>query len=450
MNLHKAPNTRFLLILLPVFGSFVLFYSLATPLFEAPDEVWHYAYVRWLAEGHGLPALDDAAASGANQEVAQPPLYYGVAALFSAPFADDDLSDLFWHNPNFGYQAPTDRPDNKNMLIHTVREAWPWRGAVLAVRMTRLASLFFGMLAVVAAYGLALETLSSPRAACWAALLVALTPQFLFISGVVSNDSAAAALATATLWALARALKRGFTVRRSLLVGALIGVAALAKVSNLALGGLAVLALLYADVSARRTTTPRLTERLDPRRFRLLKPLLALGLAALLTGGWWYARNLLLYADPLALHSHTAQPWARPEPASLALLLAELPTVYRSFWGAFGWGHVEFAPWIYWLLALLPLTSLAGWLWTLKTRRAPGNPPLLGLAAMWCALVGGAFLVWLRTLGAAHGRLLFPALGALAVLLVAGWEGLRTSEKANKRENGSADQRMSESPPTPP
>ena len=131
---------RYLVGLLLAFGLLGTIYSLTTPLFEAPDEPWHYAYVRWLAEGHGLPRLDDDA-SGAYQEVAQPPLYYAVAALVSSPIADDDLSELFWHNPQFGYQAGGTVNDNKNMLIHTAAERFPWRGAVLAVRLARLVGL---------------------------------------------------------------------------------------------------------------------------------------------------------------------------------------------------------------------------------------------------------------------------------------------------------------------
>ena len=46
---------------------------------------------------------------------------------------DDDLPDLFWHNPQFGHQAGGTVNDNKNMLIHTDRERFPWSGAVLAV-----------------------------------------------------------------------------------------------------------------------------------------------------------------------------------------------------------------------------------------------------------------------------------------------------------------------------
>ena len=56
--------------------------SLVTPIFEGPDEMAHFAYVKSLADGRGFPGqpiviADDAPA----QESGQPPLYYLTAAL---------------------------------------------------------------------------------------------------------------------------------------------------------------------------------------------------------------------------------------------------------------------------------------------------------------------------------------------------------------------------------
>ena len=202
----------FLFLLLLLFFLLGSVYSLVTPVFEAPDEVWHYAYVRYLAEERALPALTDDA-SGAYQEVAQPPLYYAVAALVSGLVPDDDLPELMWHNPGFGYQAGGTVNDNKNMLIHTEREQFPWRGAVLAIRLARFVSLAFGLLTVWAAWGLGQEAFpQKPALALGVAAVVAFHPQFLFISSVTSNDSAAAALSTAALWAIARAANRGITL----------------------------------------------------------------------------------------------------------------------------------------------------------------------------------------------------------------------------------------------
>ncbi|MGC9396812.1 MAG: hypothetical protein ACP5J4_18360, partial [Anaerolineae bacterium] len=172
-----------LLVLLGAFVGLVLLHTWATPLYEAPDEVWHDAYVRWLAQGNGLPSLDDNA-SGANQEAAQPPLYYAVAALLRYPFDAGDWHTRLWHNPHFGYQALDNALDNKNMLIHTDAERFPWSGSVLAIHVTRLTSLLFGILTVVAAWGLGYELFQTRKGALLTAALVAFQPQFVFMCGV--------------------------------------------------------------------------------------------------------------------------------------------------------------------------------------------------------------------------------------------------------------------------
>ena len=296
----------------------MLLHGWATPLFEAPDEVWHYAYVRWLAEGQGLPPMDSDV-SGAGQEVAQPPLYYGVAALLSAPFPDEDLEHLFWANPNFGYQASGTVPDNKNWLIHTDREHFPWRGAVLTVHVTRLASLVFGLATVAASWGLGYEALGTQRGALLTAALVAFQPQFVFISSVVSNDSAAAALCTIALWLTVRAFRRGVTPRHAVLAGALVGLAALTKTSAL---------LLIPGVGL---TLGWVARRERCNWTRLIGMLGLYGIAVLALGGGWYLRNYLSYGDPLGISSHVNTPWGRPEAVSLVARLPELPLVIRSY-----------------------------------------------------------------------------------------------------------------------
>ena len=403
-------------------------YSAITPVYEAPDEVWHDAYVRWVAEGNGLPPLDEDR-SGAYQEAAQPPLYYLVAAAVRRLFPDDDLPSLMWHNPFFGYQAGGTVNDNKNMLIHTDRERFPWTGAARAIHATRLVSLFFGLVTVAATGLLAWEAVGDRGGGdipLSAAALVALTPQFLFISGIVSNDSAAAALATLSLWAAARLLRRGANLRGSLLLGLLVGLAALTKTSALLLVPLALAAVLLSPSGTTRRKATR--------------ALVVLG-ATIAVGGWWYGRNALLYGDPLGISRHVQTPWGRQTPASLATLLREMPRLYRSFWGAFGWGHVEYPAWVYVALGGLVVLALVGW-GRRFMRRGEGRPSAEGpgratpvgtlracgdvllLAATWCGAVFLALLQWMRQVEAPHGRLLFPAIGAWALLMAAGWEHL--------------------------
>ncbi len=405
-----SPNRYHLLILLTLFAVLGFLYSALTPIYEAPDEVWHDAYVRWVARGNGLPPLDTDA-SGAYQEAAQPPLYYLCAAAVRRFLPDDDLPDLMWHNPQFGYQAGGTVNDNKNMLIHTDRERFPWTGAARAIHLTRLVSLFFGLMTVAATWGLTRESLlpnSSGVLPLLAAGLVALTPQFLFVSGIVSNDSAAAALSALSLWAAARVLRRGVTARRALVLGLLGGLVALTKTSALLLTPLALAAILLGRGTARQKGAAVLT----------------FGVTALAVGGWWYARNAFLYGDPLGISRHVNTPWGRQSPASLLVLLSEMPRLYRSFWGAFGWGHVEYPTGLYLALGGLVVLGLVGWRQAFARRSLPAHGGVLLLAAAWCGLVFLALLQWMRRVEAPHGRLLFPAIGAWGLLVAAGWDVL--------------------------
>ncbi|MBN1921277.1 MAG: glycosyltransferase family 39 protein [Anaerolineae bacterium] len=431
------PDPHPLTVLLSAFAVLVLLHGWATPLFEAPDEVWHYAYVRWLAEGHGLPSMRDDA-SGANQEVAQPPLYYVVAALISTPFPDEDLQALFWHNPNFGYQAPGTVADNKNMLIHTEQERFPGSGAVLALRVTRLTSFIFGVLTIIAAWGLGLEAFGNRRAALLTAALVAFHPQFVFMSSVVSNDSAAAALCTAGLWTVARILRHGVTLRNAIIAGLVAGLAALTKTSALLLLPLAGLCLLWQSFRQARQDIPEKRNWLQ-RYQKTLQAALAFGLTALLTGSWWYIRNLLLYGDPLGISNHTQTLWGRPAPVALAALVPELPLLLRSFWGAYGWGHVWWHDWVYAILTLVALGTLAWGAYRLIKRNPTTNMArattmtttraIYLLCTFWLLGVSVALLQWMRQVEAPHGRLLFPAIGAWAMLLTAGLAGAERSQR---------------------
>jgi hypothetical protein len=406
-----------LALLLLAFCILTLLHNSATPVFEAPDEVWHYAYVRWLVGGHGLPSLDDDA-SGAHQEAAQPPLYYAVAALLSAPFDDSDLDTLFWHNPYFGYQSLDNALDNKNMLIHTSASAST--SAALAIRVTRLTSLLFGVLTVFGAWGLGYEAFRARKGALMTAALVAFQPQFVFICGVINNDSSVAALTTVTLWATARVFRRGLTVRRAVVLGGFVGLAALSKTSALALFFIVGAALCW---QAWR-------ERLS---WKTLVVTLTLYLAlALAVGGWWYARNLWLYGDPLATSRHFDTLWRYAQPRTVPELLSDLPLLIRSFWGAYGWGHIFWPDWVYTLLTLIVglCVGYGAWCAFVRVRArlsrvalreavdATGGIYLLG--AGWCVAIGAALLYWMREVAAPHGRLFFPAIGAWALLVAYG------------------------------
>jgi hypothetical protein len=452
-------------LILTAFLALAIAYNVATPLFEKPDEMWHYPYVKYLADGQGLPVQDLARTQSLmKQESTQPPLYYVTAALTTFWIEDDDWQDLVWLNPFWGYNAPGTVNDNKNRVLHTDRECFPYRGAVLAVRAARLVSVVWGAITVLATYLMALELSKGAKVlsgakeqkqgsretreqrsghlfpkergfAAGAATLVAFNPQFLFIASAVSNDSAVSALCTLALWLMLRLVMRGISTRRLVWLGVIAGLAILAKTSALALLPVAVVAIAMAAC---------LQYSKGPGWAFLRGCMIVFGIVAIIAG-WWYTINWRLHGDPLGvrIHQEIVGP-GRPE-LTLAELIHELFQMELSFWAAFGWGNVHVSSWIYTLLQIgvrlgvlglvilvirnkaNPSTGLRAGL-TEQRITVSGGPLLLerntrsGLALLllWSLLIFVALLRWLQWIFAPAGRHLFPAISSIAILLLLG------------------------------
>jgi len=84
------------------------------------------------------------------------------------------------------------------------------------------------------------------------------------------------------------------------------------------------------------------------------------------------------------------------------------------------------SPAIYYAIAAVLIASAAGWVVSqspISNLQSPIlNPQSLTLltCGLWCIAIAVSFLRWNQQVAAPHGRLLFPMLGAFAVLIVAG------------------------------
>ncbi len=407
-----------LLLIILLFTLISGIYSVANPLFEAPDEVWHYGYVHWLAGGHGLAKPDDAAGAARwAQEGSQPPLYYLLSALLTAAVPQGEWDAAVRYNPHTAV-GNADSFGNRNYLLHGTWDRWPWRDVALGAHIVRFFSILLGVLTIVCTYAVGRSL--APRwlaVAPLSAALVAFNPQFLFISASVSNDNLVTAICAAGVWLCLRiAVSQSRPRWRWFFVlGLLVGLAALSKLSGLLLGGFALVALTIA------------AWRLRSWRLWLESGAVVVAVA-LLVAGWWYWRNWQLYADPLGLSGMFALLPARTEAAGPAELWALAPGVWRSTWAVFGWFNVKVDDWVYWLYSLLTLAGLGGWLVVAlrRERRQAGQLSWLtaALALLWSFAVGLALVRWAQ-INYPQGRLLFPALAAamplLAVGLLAWW-----------------------------
>ncbi len=384
-----------------------LAFSVSVPLGEAPDEADHWAYVQFLARERRLPR---------GPELTQgkhPPLFHATAAAWAAlvvPRLGMLDSRLFLRaNPDVSFspaQVAT-AAYGYNSFIHTTYEDWPWRPGPLAFHWARGWSVVLSTLTVIAVWGL-VRTLFPHEffLAVLATGVAAFLPEFTFIGSVLNNDTMAACAGAWMLWGGARVYRTG-QCRAGWWTPLVMALGFWAKVSTLALWPTVILAW-YAGVLR--------TSRFSRGAGRCVG---MVGVAVALVLPWW-VRNWHLYRDPFgwSLARQTVDvrqgPWTWEDTWWL------VRGWFFSFWGKFGSaGHIPMAVGVYRVLLVLTLAAFLGLgVW--------------GIRGLYRGVIGGGLLalvttagvIWrysLFALGTDQGRLLFPALAAIALLLALGW-----------------------------
>lgn len=412
---------KLLYALLGLFAIAATFYSVVTPLFEMSDELWHYPMVKTLADGNSLPIQDGQNPGPWKQEGSQPPLYYYLAAVSTAGIDTSDVNTVLRPNPHVDNGVIT-LDGNNNLVVHNVdRERWPWYGSVLAVHIARLLSVIFGAGAVYFTYRIGVTVFPSQS---WLALAgsaaVAFTPMFVFISGAVNNDSMSVMLASCALWIMMQITQQAgaqSTLRLAILLGAILGCAALTKTSTLGLFGLAGIAMAYTAWRAKRWQT-----------FFIEGPIILL--IASCIAGWWYVRNFTLYGDPLGLSAMIEVLGQRARPASLLQLWGERFGFMQSYWGLFGGVNIPMPNIVYDVLNTFAVVSCIGVAIVFIERlRRDGSdlhkwmPALLSI--LWIAgVVLPLSLSWARITWSSQGRLVFAAISCISLWFIAGISGV--------------------------
>ena len=440
------------ILVVALFVGLALLYSLVTPVFEGFDEVWHYAFVQHVATGQGLPRQPpEQYGHLAAQEGGQPPLYYLLGAALTGWVRTDDLPRYLRQNPQFR-PVPTPYKDNQNYIIHGDAETFPYTGAALAIHLTRLLSILLGVGTILCVYGLGRRLYPDRRSVALGAMLVtALTPAFIFSSAQVNNDILVTFLSSLALLLLLDFVARPPSYGRAVVLGAVLGCAALAKLSGLLLWPfVAVVALVACPSPDERKATQRrrgaeegqtrafsfsaslrlwVTNPLaDARRLRtLLARLVVVFSVALVICGWWFARNWLLYGDPSALNMHVAIMGRRPDGFGLREALREMQGLRWSYWAMFGWFNIPVPTLLYHaydLAALVGLVGLVIYVVRAAARRRWDRLLPVAYLGAWLLLVVVGVLRWTLITPGSQGRLLYPAIAAISTLLVVGWLAL--------------------------
>ncbi|MBN2392399.1 MAG: glycosyltransferase family 39 protein [Anaerolineae bacterium] len=403
---------RGLCIILLAYLSLALAYGVILPPFENLDELEHFEVIRYVAENRRLPVYEvlDVEDYQMHQEISQPPLYYLFSAILVRLFGlrAEDASTFWQWNPRVacGLEAPH-LYDNRAVLRHDPHsEAFPWQGALLTLHVLRLFSTCLQAITVIGAFALGRRLFPGrPAIPLLGAAFVAFNPQFLLVASGVNNDNLMTPLATVILWLVARVWQdRRLDWPRAVLLGVLCGAAGLSKLS----GWLTLIpcaALFLALWLRHAAPRPALTLR------AILIPITALAL-----GSWWFWRNWQLYADPTALQPMLAvvgsRGWSSPWKG-----LLEAGLMFRSFWGQL---PCAFYPSGFYLLyGLLTGLSAVGLFWGWRRLRSSERYMLITLVG-WFVVIMLSWLRWNSMTPAPGGRLLFPALPAVALVMAAG------------------------------
>ncbi len=408
-SLERLPWHWLLPLLFLLIG---LVYLYAAPNFEASDSAQHIGVIKWIAERGELPLQSADHAQLFGQEASQPSLYYLLMAAVWRAFDTADFDERYLPSPFTAIGVPA-RWGNRNLLIY--QQVYPpdLRGSSLALYAIRFLSLCMGAATVAAVYQAARTALPGQKGvALLAASLTAFNPQFLFISASASNDALINLLAALLCWQMLLMLREGFCTRRSLLLALLIALAALTKLSGLTVAAVVGLAALWT-----------LAQRRDIRGFALLAgATLAL---TLLIAGPWYLRNLSLYGELFGT-STMLDHFGRREISPWRLMTEEFQGLRVSYWAVFGAFNILAHEAFYHIMDLLSLVGAAGVV-VFLARNHQAKPLLtsLGFLAL-LLLLGAAMLFWwsLQT-WASTGRLLFPFITSISLLLALGLRAWR-------------------------
>ena len=439
-EVSDVSERRWLVAIFFIYILLSLGYSLLMPVWEAPDEPAHFHLAWHIAMKDTLPTEEH------NYEVVQPHAYY-----YFASFVIRGLERI---DPDFtAYFIPKEYKHN----IRIPERRFDWDDAnyrfMLGVLVLRWINIVIGALALWVgwkAFGLIVP--DKPTLRLTALALAAFTPQYLHIMSSVSND-ALGTLAGACLFYLAINISQfpspgrkppGYQNEAAAITAAKppLGVSPAAAGLRTSRQGLqslpmnAIAGLLSVILAIILPLITKLT----------VLPVSA-AVLAVVAGKWFFGlrqKRWLILAGLVFLLSigilyvvfPEAIQWTWQEiswrlfglrkkgltPEYLKLIFNQ---ILATYWGKVGWIAVGLPNWIIYGLTVLGLTGIV--LQVRRLIREKRAHPELGT---WIAVLLIASFTALAvarnglTTGATQGRFLFPAIGALSLLMISGWYGI--------------------------
>ncbi len=375
-------------------------YAIGVTPWNAPDEPAHYNYVKYVATTGQLPEL--------KQGDWNAPL---LERLKSAKFPPSESVDAIryenWQPPLFYVLASP---------VYNATARFPLEQRVEALRLLSVA---LSGITVILVF-LAVRRIFPGELPLQLAVagFVAFLPMRSAIAGSINNDALAEMLATLVLLQLLEMVYAGLGPGRAILLGLTLGAVLLTKATIYPFVALALGAAALSLLARSKGTGTR---------WRLLG--IAVGVV-LLVAGWWFVRNAMVYGglDVLGAFRHEQVVVGQPRLERLdAAALSYLgTTLFKSFWGQFGWMGVLIDERLYFILGIVSGVAafgLALFLWRMlfgKGGLTPQQRASLALMGATVAAVLAELVYYNLTFVQAQGRYLFPAILPIALFFMLG------------------------------
>jgi predicted membrane protein DUF2142 len=394
------------------------------PPWYGPDEASHYAYVQEMVEDHWLARDHDPNAA----------IHYPKEILCSESNLDVGVLGAFHAEPPYGMPwvscsatSPADRhatsPTNAAGGYSPVYYAaaipyylvvWPLN-VDARLQAVRLWSVTLGAIAAVMTYLAATWAFAGDRRlSVAAAVFFTLQPMLSQQTAVVNNDALLIAVAATFWWRYFRALRSGITTSEAAVIGALVGLAYLAKQQGVLLAAALPFLYVFAPERPKFKLVPAL---------RIAAAAAAPALAAAMVGELFTlaAKTSQAIETVPGTHSLRDYIWIYTVPRFEHIYFLYV----TSFWGFFGWLQVALPNLAYVLIALAVVAGLIGvllLLWRDRMSRRVVGATLLSVAICAGLLQLVEMYVYLRSGQVIlQGRSFLMFLTPAVILLIWGW-----------------------------
>jgi hypothetical protein len=408
------PSTRWsLIILVVVYLSMALTYSLLIPAYEGIDEPSHIKVIEYIVGHDALPRI--AVANGLESH--QPPLYYLLEAGWQHVLGIRSFTPSFVGVKK--YEGP-------NHFLFSTDYTQSQHADAVHVHELRLLSVLFGLATVLLTYAAAKIIGMRESWALASGLFPALWPKAILAASTVTNDALVTPLCALALLLFLLSERAGIQERWSrrridlAAMGVVLGAAAITKFNSLIIAAVLFALALVPSLAAVGQANPRTA----------LRRLVDVGLAVVgffAVSAWWFLRNHHLYGQFLA--TNASEQYLRaftlhPIPWNSYLLFSLYPsTVLNNAW----YNQPNFI-----ILSLrmeeamgaaAALCLVVGAWVMLRQRRwvSRSLSPLAGLSLVGCVVAGFiAILIIVKDTSIGDVRDAFGALAAIAIVVTVG------------------------------